>query len=1245
MSTITKPSSSRISNIDKSTIQSCSKLLDEDEDENFEATTAKEPYETKYIKLSNIEALDFFFSSDQSTETFSDVVLILIHKAINLAFVLCMVSCSLAAGMSLIYNRTLNLFSFNTSWSIFYIIKASIWAYCSYRLNSSLMSLKDAIMSAKRIAIPFNSINENPLFYSGTVFSLPFFLFLEELLEAYEKESFRKRALLKVERENAQKSVYKAIDRITERKASYLKVIACQLKQTTDLAIKTLKQLSPADFLTQPHEQLSACSISFPTTSIKAIHTSLKAVNYISSHLDILSLLLFTDVHNAEEIIGTSNIRREFDIGEMIQNVADALAGVAALARVELVVYHIDYGLEHLNVIGDVAGFRHALLDFIKCIFDGASPGACVELGLQIRTVDNDEKESVIINPHDKVIIKVEIIHNASTLIPSDGDKPVLVCPDANLTFKVLNYLGATLTVDEEDHDHGRQRFEITIEMEAGSSLNTSNNLKVNEEMYHRYPNLRITGEPSVEELIKTSQLMGGQRVALFATSKSFFAKHITSCLTTWGTNISHVPIGGNQDDSSNLPPTFIMIDDDIDTLKQHLKQLSNAPFTGLSSLSSTMKSSLAMGLGVTGLGGNGGSSNSRTKKPPPSLPSQTTAVIYFTSITKYKLVKDSIQDIVSSNNNGTFTLLPQILVIPKPVGPRRFLTAFHTTINQIVVDPVYIPIATSPKSPMDQVIMSDSSNNYFSFTRAASSSSTSINSTPTNRPKNDSSSSASCPVSPKMQFNYKKASNGSDDFNVDYNNINDKNDNKKINNGNGGGSGGGGDNNGSIEVGGGNNNPIPLSVGINTGGGNTIVTTHLLSPSQPPSIRTQIPSPLGSTLPILNSPQEHDKKSSSASTPLPKQVSPKPNTKSQNSQSSKFTRNARAGKNNRKIPTNSEYVIPPINVLIVEDNPINQAILSTFMRKKKIKYECATNGQEAVDKWKEGGFHLVLMDIQLPVMDGIKATETIRKLEKHQQIGVLPSSSISQHDQQEGGIPSSTSISSTPTTTMRSPVIILALTASSLSSDRKNALAAGCNDFLTKPVSLEWLEKKILDWGCMQALIDFDVWRKWKKDDDSESAKAIEPRKNQRSISTAQIQKTRTYIEENDLVGKKTIVSPILTKNNSSPSVLGVKKGGNVDDGDSKTTESVVSITKLTTENLESYQPVRRSSVVSPVTSSPITATISSNSNSSSSSTIISNLPRTPTGGVIISPANMIPSLPSTPKNFQRVVKEITSK
>jgi osomolarity two-component system response regulator SSK1 len=165
-------------------------------------------------------------------------------------------------------------------------------------------------------------------------------------------------------------------------------------------------------------------------------------------------------------------------------------------------------------------------------------------------------------------------------------------------------------------------------------------------------------------------------------------------------------------------------------------------------------------------------------------------------------------------------------------------------------------------------------------------------------------------------------------------------------------------------------------------------------------------------------------------------------------------------------------------------------------MKRLKVRWQTAMNGKEAVTKWRAGGFHLVLMDIQLPVMNGLEATREIRRLEKLNSIGVFSSSASSsapeRADEPEGDdkLPS--------TVLFKSPVIIVALTASSLQSDRHEALAAGCNDFLTKvfipriigayvpadflqPVNFVWLERKVMEWGCMQALIDFDGWRKWK--------------------------------------------------------------------------------------------------------------------------------------------------------------------
>ncbi|QHS74752.1 mitogen-activated protein kinase kinase kinase SSK1 [Saccharomyces paradoxus] len=165
---------------------------------------------------------------------------------------------------------------------------------------------------------------------------------------------------------------------------------------------------------------------------------------------------------------------------------------------------------------------------------------------------------------------------------------------------------------------------------------------------------------------------------------------------------------------------------------------------------------------------------------------------------------------------------------------------------------------------------------------------------------------------------------------------------------------------------------------------------------------------------------------------------------------------------------TTSEKVFPKINVLIVEDNVINQAILGSFLRKHKISYKLAKNGQEAVNIWKEGGLHLIFMDLQLPVLSGIEAAKQIRDSEKQNGIGIQKSPNNS-HSNIEKGASKRFS---------QAPVIIVALTASNSQMDKRKALLSGCNDYLTKPVNLHWLSKKITEWGCMQALIDFDSWK-----------------------------------------------------------------------------------------------------------------------------------------------------------------------
>ena len=180
----------------------------------------------------------------------------------------------------------------------------------------------------------------------------------------------------------------------------------------------------------------------------------------------------------------------------------------------------------------------------------------------------------------------------------------------------------------------------------------------------------------------------------------------------------------------------------------------------------------------------------------------------------------------------------------------------------------------------------------------------------------------------------------------------------------------------------------------------------------------------------------------------------------------SKVGRRTRKPTSENELPTSSpnaqqaalDKSVPPINVLIVEDNIINLRLLEAFLKRLKVRWSTAMNGRDAVTKWRTGGFHLVLMDIQLPIMNGLAATKEIRRLERVNDIGVFthspghtpsPGTEKTLVQSTEGILINADKLKNL--SLFKSSVIIVALTASSLQSDRHEALAAGCNDFLTK--------------------------------------------------------------------------------------------------------------------------------------------------------------------------------------------------
>ena len=119
------------------------------------------------------------------------------------------------------------------------------------------------------------------------------------------------------------------------------------------------------------------------------------------------------------------------------------------------------------------------------------------------------------------------------------------------------------------------------------------------------------------------------------------------------------------------------------------------------------------------------------------------------------------------------------------------------------------------------------------------------------------------------------------------------------------------------------------------------------------------------------------------------------------------------------------------VRILLVEDNKVNQKVATKFITRNGYHVEIAENGVEAIDMLLDGSYDMVLMDCQMPVMDGFEATRRIREL---------------------GGA--------------KSRIPIVAMTANAMEGDREQCIAAGMDDYLSKPIKPDLLEAMIRQYG-----------------------------------------------------------------------------------------------------------------------------------------------------------------------------------
>ena len=361
-----------------------------------------------------------------------------------------------------------------------------------------------------------------------------------------------------------------------------------------------------------------------------------------------------------------------------------------------------------------------------------------VEIGLQLSAPHDSSPDPLARNspqvPENGPLIGIfEVTHKPYT---AEGETET---PAPNFQTRTLQRLLSHINgqLDSATTTGGASSYRLSLQLQRGFPILEPKKLSEEDEATRQpFPNLRLAREPTLEELGFFAEKLKGLKATFYASSESSFAHHLTSYLTAWGMDVSHIPTdgcpiqvdsppsksqpsspsresttlpnssdSGAQDQTSPAPPpanrtlqscspSFIIIDDDIAALRARLLE------TRMQVLTVPAPSRLKRPHLVPG---------QRTRSTPsvpraPTKMSKTSAthslvILHFTNLANFKAIKDVMQTSFPWSAS-LMDVLPEVIVVPKPAGPRRFLTALYTAITKPLVDPFFHPIATSPTTP-----------------------------------------------------------------------------------------------------------------------------------------------------------------------------------------------------------------------------------------------------------------------------------------------------------------------------------------------------------------------------------------------------------------------------------------------------------------------------------------------------------------------------------------------------------------